>query len=78
MPTKYKIENPDGSGYSLATLTLKEARNQVIGFSKMLDGEFCLYMENPLKKYRDPLHLGNWIYMGYAVNGYFYPEPKRR
>ena len=73
---KVKIENPDGSGYSVQGMTRAEAMRVAIGYSRRIDGAFIVYIErsNVHQSLVDIFGLDHWQRIGHAENGKWTPH----
>lgn len=67
---KYKIETDDVTVERITTryLAIQLARDSSI----FTDCEVTVHRENPMWLTGDQLKLGQWVYIGFALNGVFY------
>ncbi len=69
---KFKIESPDGIPCDSFNATPTRAQQLARFYSLLVDGEFCVFVRNPLITFGNPLKLGYWIKHGYAIEGVFF------
>lgn len=72
-----KIENPDGSGYSIEKMTVSQAIEYALRYSKEFDGAFTVYREvkadESQSEFIRMFNLWEWKRVGYAEDGKWYP-----